>query len=135
MILVDTSVWAAYFNGRILPETEFLDNQLRAEESEVVTTHIILAEVLQGFRTDTGFARARRLLLRLRMLAPEASTCVASAELYRTMRRRGLTVRGTADCLIAAVCVENGALLLTLDEDFVRVASCSTLRLLDVLRP
>jgi predicted nucleic acid-binding protein len=45
-------------------------------------------------------------------------THVAAAEIYRTLRRRGITIRKTIDCMIAAVALENDIPLLHRDRDF-----------------
>ncbi len=62
MILVDTTVWIDYFNGRITPETTTFDKLLSTEK--VIMGDIILAEVLQGFRNDQDFETARQALMR-----------------------------------------------------------------------
>ena len=62
MILVDTTVWIDYFNGRITPETTTIDKLLSTEK--VIMGDIILAEVLQGFRSDQDFETARQALMR-----------------------------------------------------------------------
>jgi predicted nucleic acid-binding protein len=54
---------------------------------------------------------------------------VLAAELYRSARLAGVTIRKTLDCLIAAPCVRTGAPLLHADEDFDRLASCTPLRI------
>ena len=61
MILVDSTVWIDYFNGRITPETTAFDNLLGTEK--VIMGDIILAEVLQGFRSDQDFETARQALM------------------------------------------------------------------------
>ena len=57
---------------------------------------------------------------------------VLTADLYRTARAAGVTVRKTIDCLIAAPCVRTGAPtgapLLHCDADFDRLAKCTPLR-------
>lgn len=60
MILVDSSVWIDYFNGVICSETERLDALLG--QDSILMGDIILAEVLQGFTSDTEFKRAQNLL-------------------------------------------------------------------------
>ena len=57
MIVVDSSVWIDYFNGVETRETALLDDVLGVEP--VVTGDLILAEVLQGFRAERDFRRAR----------------------------------------------------------------------------
>lgn len=128
MIVVDSSVWALFFNGDGGPESEHLD-QLLASGTGIALMPMILTEVLQGFRTDSGFQRAKELLTRLPILAPSIQTHVDAAELYRSLRRHGVTIRSTVDCLIAQGCIENGAALFTLDRDFLRIADHSPLLL------
>jgi predicted nucleic acid-binding protein len=57
MILVDSSVWIDYFNGRPTTETGLLDGLL--SQRRPLLGDLILAEVLQGFRSDLDFRRAR----------------------------------------------------------------------------
>ena len=90
---------------------------------------MILAEVLQGFRLDTEFERARALLLALPLLTLDLAGHVAAARLFRSLRRRGVTVRGTIDCLIAQTCMTSETELLTGDRDFLQIADHSTLKL------
>ena len=117
MILVDTTVWIDYFNGRITPETTTLDKILSTEK--VVMGDIILAEVLQGFRSDQDFETARQALIRfsqVSMLNPDLA--VRCARNYRQIRKVGITVRKTVDCFIATYCIENNIELLHCDRDF-----------------
>ena len=50
MVVVDSSVWIDYFNGRPSLQTDALDGLLGRRH--VVVGDLILAEVLQGFRRD-----------------------------------------------------------------------------------
>lgn len=61
MILVDSSVWIDYFNGADNVRTDFLHQTLG--QGEIVVGDLILAEVLQGFRSITDFAAARDALM------------------------------------------------------------------------
>ena len=63
MILVDSSVWVDYFNGRATDETDYLDALLGREP--VAIGDLILAEVLQGFRSDADYAAAKDLMASL----------------------------------------------------------------------
>lgn len=117
MIVVDSSVWIDYFNGSAGSEAERLDAYLDREL--VLVGDLILAEVLQGFRADRDFESARWALSRLSrvaMVGPDIA--LRSAANYRTLRRRGVTVRKTIDCLIATFCLENRHRLLYSDRDF-----------------
>ena len=130
MIVVDTSVWADWFNGTATAHAERLD---RALDREVVgIAPIILTEVLQGFRSDREFARAERLMSALPLLSLDAAGHVAAARLFRTLRRHGVTIRGAADCIIAHTCIAAAADLLTADRDFTAIARHTTLRLCSV---
>jgi len=116
-MLVDSSVWIDYFNGRITPETDALDQALGVDE--VIIGDLILTEVLQGFRRDADFRKARELLGTLpvvEMLGPKAA--VRAAENYRALRKKGVTIRKTIDVMIASYCIEHNLPLLYSDRDF-----------------
>jgi predicted nucleic acid-binding protein len=117
MVIVDSSVWIDYFNGRDIPEVATLDRLLETELLGV--GDLILAEVLQGFRQDTDYQTAKRLLTSLtvfEMLGAEMA--MKSADNFRDLRKRGITVRKTIDVMIATFCIENGHKLLFSDKDF-----------------
>jgi predicted nucleic acid-binding protein len=117
MLVVDSSVWIDYFNGRPTAETDLLDAAL-AEEMLTVGD-IMLAEVLQGFRSDRHYRIARDLLLSLNTVNMlNTSIALMSAEYYRKLRRKGATVQQTTDCIIATWCIENQLPLLHCDRDF-----------------
>jgi predicted nucleic acid-binding protein len=127
-MVVDTTVWAAYFNGVASPHADRLDQAL-ADEEDVAILPLIIAEVLQGFRTEAGFLRARNLLLGLPVLVSSLECHVEAARLFRRLRAKGITVRGTIDCIIAQACIECGADLLSPDADFRRIADNTKLSL------
>jgi predicted nucleic acid-binding protein len=117
VILVDSSVWIDFFNGRDSRETDLLALLLRRRI--LITGDLILAEVLQGFRQKRDMEGARRALLSL----PYADivgqeVALASATNYRLLRRQGITVRRTIDVIIATFCIRNGHVLLHADRDF-----------------
>ena len=117
MIFADSSVWIDYFNGKDSVETKFLDTAMGTDT--ICLGDIILAEVLQGFRNDADYRQARELLTSLpvyQMLSPEVA--ITSAENYRKLRKRGITVRKSVDVWIATYCIENSIQLLFSDRDF-----------------
>jgi predicted nucleic acid-binding protein len=117
MILVDSSVWVDYFNGQATPETDFLDSLLGAEP--VAIGDLILAEVLQGFRSDADCESAKELLSSLTIYGLlGAEIAIKTADNYRALRKRGITVRKTADTIIATFCIERRTPLLYSDRDF-----------------
>jgi predicted nucleic acid-binding protein len=117
VILVDSSVWIAYFNGVGSAQTDRLDALLGTEP--LLTGDLIFAEVLQGFRADSDFRAAQHVLDRLEfasMLGRDMA--LASAQNYRRLRAAGVTVRKTIDMMIGTFCIENGHALLHADRDF-----------------
>ncbi len=117
MVIVDSSVWIDYFNGNDIPEVAKLDRLLGQELLGV--GDLILTEVLQGFRQDKEYQTAKRLLSSLtvfEMLGAEMA--IESAENFRDLRKKGITVRKTIDVMIATFCIKNGHSLLFADRDF-----------------
>lgn len=117
MILVDSSVWIDYFSGNSSPETDFLDGVLGV--SAVAIGDLILAEVLQGFRHDKDYKTAKRLLgelMTFELLGTKMA--VKSADNFRKLRKKGITIRKTADVIIASFCIEHSLPLLFSDKDF-----------------
>jgi len=127
VIVVDTAVWASWFNGTDAPEVDRLDDALERQDAGLVP--VILTEVLQGFRAERDFERSRALLVRLPMLGLDVAGHAAAARLFRQLRRKGVTVRGTIDCLIAQTCIVAGVELLSTDHDFAAIARHTALRL------
>ncbi len=117
MVLVDSSVWIDFSRGLDCAQTRRLDELLRRHQ--LLTGDLILAQVLQGFRDDLKFRRARRWLGRL-AYADLAGREVAlqAVHNYRLLRCQGVTVRKTIDVLIATFCIRNGHSLLYTDRDF-----------------
>lgn len=117
MVIVDSSVWIDAINQRPTPQTRWLDAALGSRP--VGLTTLILCEVLRGFRTDKQFAQARGFLTALPVFEDvNSSLAVTAAQNFRTLRRKGITVRTTVDCLIATFCIAEGHQILHSDHDF-----------------
>lgn len=117
MILVDTSVWIDYFKGIETQETNFLDLALSHED--VAIGDLILLEILQGFRSDKDYQMAKQSLAALyqfNMLTTDLA--IKAAENYRILRKQGITIRKSADVIIATFCIEKNIPLLFTDRDF-----------------
>lgn len=125
MVLVDTSIWIEIFRkgSSLGPEEAF-------ELEETVTCLPVVQEVLQGFRDEGAYRSAREAMLALPMVeSPLPWGLVEQAvELYRLARRRGLTVRSSTDCLIAACAIRHNLTVLHRDRDFQVLAQVSALR-------
>lgn len=116
-VLVDTSAWVEFLNGHRSPEREAVVRLLKGED-DICTCGVIVAEVLQGLRRESGRSEIQDLLAQMTFLeAAGMAPYVRAAELYRSLRRRGTTVRSTIDCLIAVLAEENDCALLARDRD------------------
>ena len=117
MILVDSSVWADFFNGFDSPEKIQL-SKLLIEGTSIFITPIVISEVLAGIRDERSFKKIRDILTDLPFLAPSIDDHIFAAEYYRNLRSHGITVRGIIDCLIAVLAIKNNLTLLCKDRDF-----------------
>jgi len=118
MMLVDTSVWVDYFNGRENKHTQALD--LAIIDGTVALGDLILLEILQGFRDDEEYKKAKRTLSTLDQYEMFRKGMVERCAVnYRALRKKGITVRKTTDVIIATFCIDQKLPLLFLDRDFV----------------
>jgi predicted nucleic acid-binding protein len=117
LIVVDSSVWIDFFNGKVTPQTSVLLSFMGNEP--LLVGDLILCEILQGTRTES---HARTLEGELRkfdlvsMLNPELA--IAAAKNYRTLRNEGITIRKTIDLVIGTYCIAHQHTLLHDDRDF-----------------
>jgi len=121
IILVDTTVWIDFFAGRSLPHVAVLEDLIEHRE-DICTCGIILSEVLQGIRKDTEFRKTRDLFNILIWLPMPYIVFLRSAEIYRKLRKKGITIRKPLDCMIASSAIENDIPLLHNDKDFQPIA-------------
>jgi len=116
LIFVDSSVWIDFFNGTRSAETDYLDSLLGKEP--VGLGDLVLIEVLQGFRRDRDYITARELLTSLAVFTVGGQEmALKSADNFRVLRKRGVTVRKTIDVLIATFCISKNLPLLHSDKD------------------
>ena len=123
MLFVDTSVWSLAFRRDTQaagPEVIALRRALEGQAA-VVTTGLVLQELLQGFSGP----RARKELIdrftALPFLMPDRQDHIDAAALRNTCRRAGVQL-GTVDALLAQLCIRHGVTLLTTDKDFALAA-------------
>ena len=130
MILVDTSVWIDFFRGENSDE-RWLLHKLIDDSEDICITEIILTEILQGIKEERDFEALKAYLLEFPIYTPKGTeTYIMAAGLYRDCRRKGKTIRKTADCIIAALCIENDLILFHKDNDFVSIEACTGLKVL-----
>jgi len=117
VILVDSSVWIDYFRGTKTPEADRLDSLLGTDV--LATGDLMLAEVLQGFKSDDDFEDAKKLLTSMEVIElGGAEIGIQAAKHFRQLRVKGITVRKTIDTIIATRCIVDGYALLFSDRDF-----------------
>jgi predicted nucleic acid-binding protein len=127
VIVVDTTVWIDFLEARGTPFDRHL-TELIEEQAPISLVDIVYTEVLQGIRDEETFQQIRMSLRAHSILRPRGlETFETAANLYRAARRRGLTIRRSVDCLIAATCLETGAEIYHNDRDFDALARVSDL--------
>jgi len=123
LILVDTSVWIDFLNG-ISSKHQLMLHQLIQEDEDICLANIVLMEILQGIRNDKDFKQVKGYLLEFPIYSLQnVNSYIATAQIYRSCRKKGLTIRRPLDCLIARVAIENDLILLHNDKDFEVIAS------------
>ena len=132
MIIVDTSVWIDFLRGENSSEQRILHGLIESDE-EIAITGIILAEILQGIKDDKEFRTTRDYLLEYPIYEPKGTiTYIDAARIYGACRKKGKTVRSTVDCIIAAICAENGFSVFHKDRDYDIIQECVGLKLFRV---
>jgi hypothetical protein len=117
VVIVDSSVWIDYLNDKANPQTYWLEFAIG--NKTIGLSSLILCEVLQGIRDHEEALRTLDKFMEFPIFETgSVSLAVQSAENYRSLRRKGVTIRSTIDCLIATFCIENGHQLLHRDGDF-----------------
>ncbi len=123
MILVDTSVWIellARRRGTTLSEEDL---------PRLVTCGPIVQEVTQGLRPGLESDAFRQAFLAVPVLSDPIplELFLSAADIYRQGRRKGLTIRSSMDCLIAAIAIENAVPVWHRDRDFAAIARYTAL--------
>ena len=122
-ILVDTSVWSLALRRDAEasePEVQVLKHALLGDEV-VVTTGLVLQELLQGFSGAKAQAQIVQRFASLPLIQPDRDDYIGAAALRNTCRRAGVQI-GTIDALLAQLCIGHELTLLTTDQDFVHAA-------------
>ncbi|MBV9634187.1 MAG: PIN domain nuclease [Methylobacteriaceae bacterium] len=117
MIAVDSSVWIDFLNGRNAPHVRQLREILGTRE--IIIGDLMLGEVLQGLATERTAHQVESLLRRFEIVSMAgAAIAILAACNFRSLRRRGVTIRKTIDLLIGTWCIEHHVPLLHNDGDF-----------------
>jgi hypothetical protein len=129
MLLVDTSVWSLALRrdaDASEPEVRQLKDALLGAEV-VVTTGLVLQELLQGFSGAKAKAQIVERFAALPLLQPDRQDHIDAAALRTACRQAGVQL-GTIDALLAQLCIRHVLTLLTTDRDFTHAARHCPLR-------
>lgn len=131
-LLVDTSVWSLTLRRDATPPSAPVHELVRAIEAgePILTTGLILQELLQGFAGPKDRASILDRFAALPLLVPDRHDHVDAAELRNHCRRRGVQI-GTIDALLAQLCIRHNLTMLSTDNDFQSVARHSKLKVWD----
>lgn len=129
-LFVDTSVWSLAFRRdapATRPEVRALARAIETDEL-IVTTGIVLQELLQGFWVPKARERILDRFSAVPLVMPDRDDHIRAAELRNRCRRAGIQI-GTIDALLAELCLRHDLTMLTIDNDFSHIAERSALKL------
>jgi predicted nucleic acid-binding protein len=117
IVIVDTTVWVDFFADRSKLHVAALESSIK-QKDDICICGIILTEILQGIRKEKDYKKTKELLDKLIFLPMAHASYIKAAEIYRSLRRKGITIRKPLDCMIASVAIEHDIPLLHNDKDF-----------------
>lgn len=129
MILVDSSVLIDFLEGRENPPVNrFID--ILDHDIAFGISPLTILEVLQGAATEKDFATLREYLgsQTIYDLAGGFESYAEAAKIFFDLRKKGMSVGSSMDCLIAQTAIEHALSLLHNDSDFDRIAKVSSLK-------
>lgn len=129
-LFADTNVWSLAMRRDQPADDAVVRRLARALETgeRVVTTGLVLQELLQGFYGPKAQEQIIDRLSALPLVVPDRQDHIAAAALRNLCRKKGVQIE-TIDALLAQLCIRHELILLTADEDFTHIARHSELRL------
>lgn len=129
-VMIDTFVWIDFFKGMTNSKTELVKEYLEMEYP-VFICPLILQEVLQGIRKDDDYLKVKSSMLNLEiLLIDKMESSIGAADLYRSLRKKGITIKRTNDCIIAFYAIYFGIHLVHKDKDFDLIADKTGLKVM-----
>ena len=115
-VLIDTSVWIDYLQGSAQTNLlQFVDDLL--EGKEIIVPKIVIAELVQGARTEKDIDVIREFLDAFTIVGEGEKSWIDAGKLSFDLKKKGKTIN-LADCYISVIAKENRASILTLDRHF-----------------
>lgn len=129
-LIFDTSVWIDFLNKKYSPEAQILEQYLLAD-NQILITPTIVQEILQGIRDDNKYHQIKEILSCFQLLEiPAYEAAIGAADLYRALRKYGVTIRKSNDCLIAYYAIWFSVSLVHIDRDFELISKHTNLKIL-----
>lgn len=129
-LLFDTSIWIDFLNKKKSPGADLLEQSI-LNDHPIYLTPTILQEILQGIRDDSTYERIKDTLSYYNVLdLPQIQAAIGAADLYRTLRKKGATIRKSNDCLIAYYALEFSITLVHNDTDFDQIQQYTDLKVI-----
>ena len=117
-VLVDTSVLIPFFQGKRNEQVDHFVKMVQ-DDMPVYLCPVVIQEALQGIRSDRQFEEVKAGLLAFPIIEWEpVEAFVAAAQLYRALRKRGIKIRRSNDCLVGAYARQANLSVLHMDRDF-----------------
>jgi predicted nucleic acid-binding protein len=130
MILFDTSIWIDHFNRSDSSKSNHLSWYLQRYSQKIAVNATIIQEVLQGAKNDNLFDIYEDVLLSVKCLEFDpVEAAIEAAKLYRSLRKKGVTIRKPNDCLIAIYAIHFDVELCHNDSDFDLIVAHSVLKI------
>ncbi|MDR3336102.1 MAG: PIN domain-containing protein [Treponema sp.] len=130
-IIIDSSVWIDFFNYYDSKEADVLQELVENNFSNnIFICPAIYMEILRGLKDDNAFYDIKETLLNFSILDNDIMTITDRAiNIYRNLRKKGITIRKQNDCLIASYAIYNGIPIFHKDKDFEKIASDTKLKI------
>ena len=127
-LIFDSTIWINFFNNSLGKPEDLLQEKLNIGEY-IISCPTIIQEVLQGIRRDNEFIKIRHLLLATHILNEDyLTTSLGAVDIYRSLRKKGITIRKPNDCLIAWYAIHHELTLVHNDRDFDLIAEHTPLK-------
>jgi tRNA(fMet)-specific endonuclease VapC len=126
-VLIDTSVWIAYFKNSQEQLTAHVDEVLT--HSHVYVPKVVIAELIQGAKTEKEIAVIEEFVDAFTVVDQTANTWLKAGRLSFTMKKKGITMH-IIDCYIAVLATEHNCSIFSLDEHFKSIRKFLTINLL-----
>lgn len=123
-LLPDTCAWIEFFRGRQTPLANALEESLL--RSEVVTCGVVLLELLQGIKSSSEEKLVQNALLALPHLETTRDLWLKAGRLSSLLRSKG-QILPLSDIIIAAIALEHGCAVLTIDRHFEAIEGLTVL--------